>query len=160
LPEHRLKALYLYNFTKYLEWPEESFTNAPGAFTIGLVCGSELEADIREISKGKEVNGREIVVRRIEQPREAKLCQMVFLQSGDADRIKAILGTVKDLPVLTVGASDEFIAWGGMISFARKENNLRVKLDLQATRQARLMVSAKLIAVAERVNSTPGEKRE
>ena len=152
LAEHQLQALYLYNLTKYMEWPADAFNNTNAPFTIGLMAGPELRRDLEEITRGKEINGRHIEVRSIAQPQEAKACQLIFLESGDKQQWAPILNATKVAPVLPVGVSDDFIRSGGVICFARKDNKLRLKIDLNAARRARFSVSAKLMAVAEDVS--------
>ena len=155
LAEHQIKALYLYNLTKYMEWPADAFANTNAPFTIGLMAGPDLEGDLLEITKGKTINGRDIVVRSIEHPQDVKCCQLIFIESGDKQRLARILNAAKDIPVLPVGVSEDFLASGGIISFARKENKLRMRIDLDAARRARLTVSAKLMAVAENAGGKP-----
>jgi hypothetical protein len=157
LAEHQIKALYLYNLTKYMEWPADAFANTNADFTIGLLAGADLEGDLLEITKGKSINGRSIVVRSIEHPQDVKSCQLIFLESGDKQRLTQFLDAVKDIPVLPVGVSDDFLTSGGIISFARKDNKLRLRIDLDAARRARLTVSAKLMAVAENVGGKTEE---
>jgi hypothetical protein len=157
LAEHQIKALYLYNITKYMEWPADAFASTNAQFTIGLLAGPDLEGDLLEITKGKAINGRSIVVRSIEQPQDVKSCQLIFLESGDKQRLIQFLNAVKDIPVLPVGVSEDFLTSGGIISFARKDNKLRLRIDLDAARRARLTVSAKLMAVAENVGGKTGE---
>jgi|ERR1017187_1889484 hypothetical protein len=160
LAEHQIKALYLYNLTKYMEWPADAFAGSNAPFTIGLLAGPDLREDLLEITKGKDINGREILVRSIESTQDVKSCQLIFLESGDKQRLTQILNAAKDSPVLPVGVSEDFLVSGGIISFARKDNKLRLRIDLNAARRARLTVSAKLMKVAENVNGQPEGLRD
>ena len=155
LAEHQIKALYLYNLTKYVEWPADAFANTNAPFTIGLMAGPELKGDLLEIIRGKAINGRDIVVRSIQGTQDVKSCQLIFLESGDKQRLSQALIAAKDFPVLPVGFSEDFLTSGGIISFARKDNKLRLRIDMDAARRARLSVSAKPMSVAENVAGKP-----
>jgi hypothetical protein len=159
LAEHQIKALYLYNLTKYMEWPADAFASTNAPFTIGLMAGADLRGDLVEITKGKVIGGREILVRIIERTQDVKSCQLIFLESGDRRNLALALNAAKDLPVLPVGVSEDFLNSGGIITFARKDNKLRLRIDLNAARRARLTVSAKLMAVAENASGQPERSR-
>jgi YfiR/HmsC-like len=159
LAEHQIKALYLYNLTKYMEWPADAFASTNAPFTIGLMAGTDLRGDLLEITKGKVIGGREILVRFIERTQDVKSCQLIFLESGDRRNLALALNAAKDLPVLPVGVSEDFINSGGIIIFSRKDNKLKLRIDLNAARRARLTVSAKLMAVAENASEQPERNR-
>jgi hypothetical protein len=149
LAEHQIKALYLFNFTKYVEWPVPATAAAP--FTIGISGAPEVKNDLLEITRGKRVQGREIVVRSITLTQDVKVCQLVFIGMADKPRIRELLQRVQDTAVLTVGEADNFLALGGMVNFVRQENKLRLEIGLDAVQRARLVMSAKLLAVAGQV---------
>lgn len=149
LAEHQIKALYLFNFTKYVEWPAAAFASTNAPFTIGLLAPAELQRDLLELTQGKNVNGREIRFRLIEKEQDLKSCQILFLGADDPRRAAQALGTVKDSAVLTVGEAEDFLGRGGMVNFVRKNNKLRLEINLEAAQRARLAISAKLLAVAE-----------
>ena len=122
LAEHQIKALYLFNFTRYVEWPADSFSTVGDPFTIAIFASPEISEDLREITRGKRVNGREILVQSFDEDGIAKGCQMIFV--GDMD------------------------TRGGIVNFVRRDNNVRLEINLDAARNARLVISAKLLAVA------------
>ena len=145
LAEHQIKALYLFNFTKYVEWPA---TSNAAPFTIGISAAPEVKNDLLEITRGKRIQGREIVVRTITTGQDVQACQLVFIGATDKSRIAALLERAQDADILTVGAADSFLALGGMVNFIRQENKLRIEIGLDAVQRARLGMSAKLLAVA------------
>lgn len=152
LPEPQLRALYLYNFTKYVEWPAGAFASTNEPFAIGVVGGANICQGLEELVKGKRVDGREVVVRRLEQPEEVKTCQVVFLDPKDGP-IGPFISAAKDLPVLTVGVSEDFLKSGGIVCLARRDQGVRPKIDLAAARRVHLNISAKLMALAEDAGS-------
>ena len=145
LAEHQIKALYLFNFTKYVEWPAAS--NAT-PFTIGISAAPEVRNVLLEITRGKRIQGREIVVQTITTAQDIQACQLVFIGTTDKPRIAALLQRAQAAVVLTVGDAESFLALGGMVNFMRQENKLRIEIGLDAVQRTRLVMSAKLLAVA------------
>jgi len=148
LAEHQIKALYLFNFTKYVEWPASS--NAT-PFTIGISAAPDVKNDLLDITRGKHVQGREIVVRTITTAQDVEACQLVFIGTTDKARIAALLQMAQDAVILTVGDAEGFLDLGGMVNFVRQENKLRLEIGLDAVQRARLVMSAKLLAVADTI---------
>ncbi len=148
LAEHQIKALYLFNFTRYVEWPADSFAFAGAPFTIGILASPEIGEDLREITRGKSVNGREIRVLSLEEERAAKDCQMVFVGGADPSRVAETLQVTGSAAVLTVGETEDFADRGGVVNFVRQDNRVRLEINLEAARRVRLVISAKLLAVA------------
>ena len=155
LAEHQIKALYLFNFTKYVDWPGPATATNGTPFIIGILDAPELRGDLQEITRGKRIHGREILVRTVATTQDVKACQLVFIGATDKPRIAALLKATQDLAVLTVGEAGNFLTQGGIINFVRQENKLRVEISLDAARRARLVVSAKLLAVAKAVKGRP-----
>jgi hypothetical protein len=149
LAEHQIKALYLLNFTKYVNWPGDAFAETNTPFIIGILGSAEVGEDLTELTRSRDFNGRLFRVRKLERETDAAGCQMLFVGSADSRRISALLQRLGSLPVLTVGESEEFLAQGGTIVLLRKANKVQLRINLQAAQRARLSVSAKLLAVTE-----------
>ena len=151
LSEYQVKALFLFNFAKYVEWPVEAFSTSNAPIIIGIVgispCGEHLQRAVQ----GKQVAGRSIVIRQVEKPEEMSQCHMLFIGDSEKRRLGELLDQVRDRPVLTVGESDRFAQQGGVIGFVKKEGKVRLEIDLKAGRQARLEISSKLLSVADTV---------
>jgi len=148
LAEHQIKALYLFNFTRYVEWPADSFSTVGDPFTIAIFASPEISEDLREITRGKRVNGREILVQSFDEDGIAKGCQMIFVGDMDTSRVALVLHQAESAATLTVGEADDFATRGGIVNFVRRDNNVRLEINLDAARNARLVISAKLLAVA------------
>ena len=149
VPEHQMKALYLFNFTKYVEWPGEVFAGTNACYTIGIFGAEDTYNDLQALTSDKTVNGRKLVVKRIAQADDAKKCHIVYLGRGSEKLETAVLETVRQIPVLTVGEHEDFLSRGGMVRFAREQNKLRVEIDLEASQKAHLTVSARLVPIAK-----------
>lgn len=160
LVEHQIKALYLFNFTKYVDWPDLSSASNGTPFVIGISDAPEIHSDLQEITRGKRILGREIVVRKITAVGEVKVCQLLFIGTADKRRLAELLKTARELAVLTVGEAEDFLAQGGVINFVRQDNKMRVEISLDAAHSARLVVSAKLLAVARAIKGHAEEPRK
>jgi hypothetical protein len=148
LPEHQIKALYLLNFTKYVDWPGESFERT-NSYVIGIAGAADTCADLRGLATNRIINGRSLLIQPIERVEDARKCHMVYLGPGGEKLAAGILKAVKDTPVLTVGEQDDFFFNGGIIRFAREENKLRIEINLEASQKAGLTISARLLQIAK-----------
>ncbi len=153
--ESRVKAAYLYNFAKFVEWPSKVFQN-PGDPAVICVVGDERTSDVLEPAvSGKKVNGRPVEARRPRSPAEFKSCHVLFIGFSDKESIAELLNRLQRSSVLTVGQSDQFIRLGGMINLALKNTTIELEIDPEASNAAGLKISSRLLVVA-RLVKTPG----
>ena len=153
--ESRVKAAYLYNFAKFVEWPAEAFPNPDGPAVICIV-GDERTSDVLEpAASGKKVNGRPVEVRRPRSADEFKACHVLFIGFSDKESIARLLPRLQRLSVLTVGQSDQFIRLGGMINLALKNNTIELEIDPEASKAVGLKISSRLLVVARLVKPGP-----
>jgi hypothetical protein len=151
LSEYQVKALFLFNFAKYVDWPVEAFARPETPITIGLIgTGSCLES-LQKIVEGKRVSNRAIVIQQLEKPEDIVKCQILFISSSEKKRVGEILRDVSDKPVLTVSEVDQFADQGGVIGFVKRDGKVRLEINLNAARQAKLEISSKLLSVADNV---------
>ena len=155
LPEYQVKALFLVNFAKYVEWPPGAFaTNSP-AFIIGITGQSEIGEHLQKAVEGKKACGHPIVVRAIEKEQDLVKCHILFISATEKKHIAKIFSSVNSAPVLTVGETDQFTQRGGIIGFIKKEGKVRLEIDLNAAREAGLEISSRLLSVADNVTGKP-----
>jgi len=151
LSEYQVKALFLLNFAKYVDWPASSPAETNGPFTIGVFGENKFGDDLQKVVAGKNIGGRGFVVRQIESAGDVGKCSILFISGSEKEHLAEILDGVKDSPILTVGESEEFFKQGGGIKFTMKEGKVRLEVNLEATRRAHLQVSSKLLNVADTV---------
>ena len=151
MTEYQVKALFLFNFTKYVDWPATAFAETNSPIVIGLYGENKFGDALTTAVEGRTVSGRQIVIQPIEQNGDPGKCQMLFISGSEDNHLGDILEKIKTLPVLTVGESDQFWERGGMIDFVKKEGKIRLEINLAAARQANLEISSKLLAVADAV---------
>jgi hypothetical protein len=156
LTESDIKAGYLFNFTKFVEWPSEAFANASAPIVVGIVGANPFGKVLADATAGKTVNGRAVVSKQFQEEGDLRSCQILFVSPSEKGRRAEILGRLKGANVLTVGEGDGFTQAGGMIAFVVEGNKVRLLINLEAASEARLKISAKVIAVARLVGRQSG----
>jgi hypothetical protein len=149
--EYRVKAAYLYNFLKFVEWPEDA---APGPLTICVAGRNPLGTVLRDLVRDQLVNDRPIEARIILEPEEG--CHIIFVPEGAAT--EAYLRGARGTPVLTVGESSTFLEQGGIANFYIERGNVRFEINPAAAERARIRISSRLLQLA-RIAELPGQTR-
>jgi hypothetical protein len=139
--EYRVKAAYLYNFVKFVEWPAAA---GGGPFTICVVRPNPFGEVLSDTLRGELIDGRPIVPRLVDTA--DRDCQVVFVPAGSA--AGPSLRAVRASPALTVGESADFIGQGGIVNFVREGTSVRFEIDEAAARRAGLRVSSRLLRLA------------
>ena len=153
--ESRVKAAYLYNFAKFVDWPPEVFRN-PNDPAVICVVGDERTSDVLESAVlGKKANGRPVEARVPHSSAEFKYCQVLFIGFSDKERIAHLLNGLQRSSVLTVGQSNQFISLGGMINLAQNHATIELEIDPQASNAVGLKISSRLLMVARVVKAQP-----
>jgi hypothetical protein len=148
--ETKLKAAYLFNIAKFVEWPAEAFSSETSPILIGVFGEEEFTTELRALFVDKKAHGRPFVVKRITAPQEAKSCQIVFISSSENKRVPQILEATKKAPALTIGESEQFLDAGGMINFLFEDAQLRFEVNTDAAEKAKLVISSKLLRLAKK----------
>lgn len=154
--EYPLKALFLFNFGGYVEWPADAFGDAKSPFVIGVLGAADLDDTLNRIAAQKTIAGRRIVYRRYRTLDEVKPCQILFVSRAvpQAQQLQ-VIRKMKGKPVLTVGESSSFATDGGCINFFLQSNKIRFEINVEAVKQQQLKVNSKLLAMAKIVGETP-----
>jgi YfiR/HmsC-like len=147
--EYQVKAAFLYNFAKFIEWPTDSFASQKSPMNFCIFGHDPFGSALDEVLRGKSVNNREFLARRITEDAELKTCQLVFVSWQEDKRLPEVLSSVKGASVLVVGESTDFAGRGGTVQFFLDENKLRFAVNLEAAKRARLQISSKLLALAK-----------
>jgi YfiR/HmsC-like len=146
--EAQIKAVFVFNFAKYMEWPATAFPNATAPIVIGVV-GRDPFGDYLQHVEGKMAQGRPFVIKHLAADSDVSGCQILFISHSEATRMREILEKTKASPILTVGEDETFAQNGGIIRFVLKNGNVRLEIDLTAAQRAGLTISSKLLAVAD-----------
>jgi hypothetical protein len=166
--EYTVKAAFLYNFIKFVEWPKENTPDSNEPITI-CILGKDPFGNAFEPVKDKQAKGRKVIVKRIKgfeelkksSPKDKaelqrkikaiKKCHVLFICSSGKEELKETINSVKNHSVLTVGETEVFFEAGGVINFLMEENKVRFEINLAAAKRAKLKISSNLLRLAKRV---------
>jgi len=153
-PEYQLKAVFLFNFTQFVEWPA-----APGApntpFVVGVLGEDPFHEALDQTLSGETVNGRPLVLQRYARLEDVGDCQILFVSKSQAGQLDTVLSQLRDRPILTVSDLGDFAGHGGTIEFVTVNNRLRLRINAQSAALARLTISSKLLQLADIVTTQP-----
>ena len=154
-PEYKIKAVYIYNFAKFVAWPEQAWPDPKSPLVIGILGQDPFGPLLAETIKGKTVNGRSLVLRKFKSGAPVDGCHILFVSRSEKERLPAILASLRGKNVLVISELERFTRQGGMINFVIAEDRVRFELNLQAAQAAGLQVSSKLCEVGILVKPEP-----
>jgi hypothetical protein len=149
LPEYQIKAVFLYNFAQFVEWPSEAYENARSPFIIGVLGDDPFGSYLDETVSGEKVNNHPMMVKRFKNIEDVKDCHILFISYPNKENFKEIFPALKNKNVLTVSDSHGFIKEGGMIKFLNENSKIKIGINLEAAKAANLVISSKLLRLAE-----------
>ena len=160
LSEYQVKAAYLFNFLKFVQWPEESFADPLAPIVIGVVGEDPFGNALPQVVVGKTVQGRDLVIRIYRPGEDLRGAHILFISASERKRLPIILSSLRGSSVLTVADSLGFLDAGGMIQFLNENGRVRFAINVDATGRAKLKMSSKLLSLAKVVggNGKEGSK--
>jgi hypothetical protein len=156
--EYELKAAFLFNFAKFIDWPPSSFASPQANFSICILGNDPFGSAMDDLLRGKTIGNRAVEIIRRNEVAEVRHCQVVFISPSEKGRVKEILDGLKGTNALVVGETPGFAAAGGAIQFAIEENHVHFLINTDAADRAGLKVSSKLLSLAHLVHD--GEKND
>jgi hypothetical protein len=148
--EYQVKAAFLLNFTRFIEWPAEAFAGPDSSLTICVLGDDPFGGTLDQVVEGEKVKERRLAVQRIRRAPKPKSCQVLF--APDSERDVGEILTDLGPGVLTVGEGDGFLRAGGMIGFIVEGRHVRFDINLRAAANASLNLNARLLNVARTVH--------
>ena len=148
--EYQVKAAFLFNFAKFVEWPASAFKGPTDPIAICVLGRDPFGTALDDVVRNKTVANRGFVVREVSDAQQASNCQIVFVAASERKRFRSLLEELRGHSILTVGEADDFTASGGVINFKLKDARVRIEIDAGAAERARLRISSKLLSLAER----------
>jgi len=151
--EYKIKAAFLYNFAKFIEWPDDE---SDQVLQFCMAGTGKMNAAMKAIV-GKKIRGRVIQVRQLDKYNEAPGCNLVFVARSNGTPSKAILSSMTEQGIVTIGDGDKFVHYGGMISFTTKKakkgsdatkNRVGFAVNMDAARKAGVQISSELLKLA------------
>lgn len=166
--EYQIKAAFLYNFIKFVDWPEEKTADSNEPITIGII-GKDPFGDAFEPIKNKPVKGKKVIVRRFKSLEELKKsgegnksdkhpqieairkCHLLFICRSDKNNLEEIIDLVKDYSILTVADTQGFLEANGIINFVMEEKKVSFEVNVTAAKRAKLKIRSQLLRLATRI---------
>jgi hypothetical protein len=151
--EYQLKAVFLFNFAHFVEWPPAALPRDNDPFIIGVLGKDPFGASLDEVLRGENVNRHPLAVERYHTPAEIGDCQMLFIPAAEIGHLEAILTALKGKSTLTVTDADTPAVRGVIIALVKRDNRIRLRIDLEAAKASNLTISSKLLRPAEIVGA-------
>ena len=143
-----LKAAFIYNFAKFVDWPAKALPGAGGPFLIGVLGTGTLADNLRAL-EGKSVKGHQIQIKNLLQPEDGKSCHLLVITNADRRQASQIITAIRGHSVLTVGDEvDNFLNIGGIINLVSVDAKIRFEINTKAAQQADLQISSQLLKLA------------
>jgi len=151
-PEYQVKAVFLFNFTQFVEWPSTAFEKPNAPLVIGILGKDPFGSYLDETVKGEQVNGHPLIIQRYNKVEDVKTCHILFINPVEKEQLKTILQKLAHQPTLTVGDITNFTKTGGMIRFFTENHKIHIRINLDVVKDAELTISSKLLRMAEIVS--------
>ncbi len=161
--EYLIKAGFIFNFAKFVEWPPTTFAQADSPIVIGILGTDPFGAIIDQIVQDKKIGGRGFVVKRLKwgtDLKDLKECKILFVGASERVHIDELVQIVKGLPILTVGETPGFAEHGGVIRLVLEDNRVRFEVNVDAARQAGLTISSRLLTLARIIQQAAVDTRK
>lgn len=147
--EDQVKAAYVYNFAKFVEWPLRDFADPTAPLRLCVLDDRLLESELIQIVKGKAVAGHPVMVVPVQNGDQSRDCHILFIGSSQEQQIRHIIEAIRGTNVLTVGEVKGLVQAGGIINFVLQDDRVQFEVNYKAAKQAGLTVSSRLLAVAK-----------
>jgi hypothetical protein len=147
--EYQVKAAFLFNFAKFVEWPADAFPGADAPLQICVLGQDPFGHEFEEMIADKTVNAHRIEIIHPSGVPQAKACQVIFVASSERQQAREILRGLRGASVLSVGDTSGFAKMGGIINFVLDDGRVRFEVNVKAAERAHLKISARLLTVAK-----------
>ncbi len=149
MSEYKVKAAFLLNFGKFVEWPSEALVD--GELRICVLGNDPFGSTLDKTLAGRSVGSNKVKPLRVSAADGARGCQIVFVSESEKAHVDQIVSTFRGSPVLLVSETDRFVKRGGMINFVEVDSKVRFEINEGAAKQAGLKISSQLLKLATAV---------
>lgn len=153
--EYDVKAVFLFNFTRFIEWPESAFATTNSPLVIGVLGPDPFGAILDRTVRDEQVRGRPLEVRRFARPKDVSDCHLLFIVGMDSDRVGEMIRRAQGRPILTVSDDPSFSHAGGMIAFRTVGGRVRFRINAEPARAAGITISSKLLSLGQASDKEP-----
>jgi len=151
--EYQVKAVFLFNFAQFTEWPSNAFPTTDSPIIIGTLGNNPFGDFLLETVRNEAVRGRKLVVEHYQKVEEIKNCHILYIGQSEADRLEYDLNVLKGRPVLTVSDVENAAYRGVMVRLLTEKNKVRLRVNLDEVKAVGLNLSSKLLRVAEVIHT-------
>lgn len=152
-PEYQIKAVFLFNFAQFAEWPAKSFAPANAPLVIGVYGDDPFGPYLDGLVRDEKVGGRRLVVRRISRIDQVRDCHILYVSRSEQANLETIISGSHGLPVLTISDSDRFTNLGGMVRFVMEDGKVRLRINAAAAKVEGVVLSSKILRHATIVST-------
>jgi hypothetical protein len=153
--ELEVKAVFLFNFVQFVEWPASAFTSPEAPVVIGVLGSDPFGRVLDDVVEGERVKGRPLVVARFRRVEDITACHVLFISPSETKNYQRILAALDTQPTLTVGETENFTTLG-MIRFLTERNRVRLEVNIEKAKAAGLSISSNLLRAARIVGAPRG----
>jgi hypothetical protein len=146
--EYPVKLAFLYNFTKFVEWPADSFREPDGPLLICIVGHDPFSEILEGELRARNVGGHPVKLRTSKPNEQLRVCQIVFVPATERLQADRIVRSLKGASTLTVGETEGFAALGGIINLTVEANKVHFEVNRLAAERAGLKISSRLLSIA------------
>ena len=147
--EYQLKAVFLFNFTQFVDWPANAFENDQSALVIGVIGENPFGSYLSQTVSGEKINGHPLIVQYYKDEEDIKSCHILFVNIRETKKIEQILDAIKGRDILTVSDYPDFLKQDGMIKFVTNNNKIKLQINIEACKESKMVLSSKLLRLAE-----------
>ena len=152
---HQVQAAFLFNFAKFVTWPDDAFQRSENALIIGVLGEDPFGAVLEETVHDKTVMGKKLAVKRFVRIQDAVKSHILFLSSSEESQLPQILKGLERATVLTVSDMEQFAERGGMVAFTVEDQKVRFNVNVDAVERAGLKMGSQLLKLAKIVGDNP-----
>ncbi len=146
--EYHIKAAFLVNFVKFIQWPSHVFSDTSTTLTI-CILGNDPFDDALDTIEDKIVKDKRLIIKRFSRVEDIKDCQILFICTSEKKKISKILSEIKDSSILTLAETNNFCQSGGIINFVVFNNKIRFEINVDAAKRSGLKISSKLLKLSK-----------
>lgn len=151
--EYQLKAVFLFNFAHFVEWPPSAAPGDAHPFVIGVVGKDPFGRALDDVVRGESVNNHPLAIERYATAAQIGDCQILFIPASELGHLPEVLAAIRGRSVLTVTDAEGPAPRGVIVGLVRRDNRIRLRIDLEAAKAGNLTISSKLLRPAEIVNA-------
>jgi len=148
--EYEVKAGFIYNIAKFIEWPKDTFSDAKKPITLCIVGTNPFGSALDTIAN-KTVQNRTLVIKHMRKSNDLRTCHMLFVSASEKGNLSQILEMLAGASTCTIGDTGGYAQQGIMINFLIEEEKIRFEINIERARRAKLTISSKLLKLAKTI---------